>query len=268
MKTNILKSMSMEKVLIFTLVTVIELVMMPVQAQVYKRNYGSQQSTKTIVSFTTSMSTRGYSLKSDIPYLNGKRIGMQGWESTFSVGGNKIGGRGGYGAYKTQLAEGSTANLSSYSGHANIYLKDNKSAFRPYAITGVSVNAITVQGSFIPDAPKLPTLPQILCPCMMTNPDGADATTFSEPAATTPTNNAGQFTSTQMITGAGAEYNLLKSGGFLALFGEVKYGMPIGTTAQDAVMNHTKSKGNVVMTFGVSVGINSKRKSPLTNRFR
>ena len=95
----------MEKLLVFTLITLVEFFVLPANAQVYRRKNTGQEPTKAVISITATMSTRGFTVKSDIGYLDGKRIGMQGWESQFSISGNKVGVRSGCGAFKTMLQE-------------------------------------------------------------------------------------------------------------------------------------------------------------------
>jgi hypothetical protein len=93
------------------------------------------------------------------------------------------------------------------------------------------------------------------------NPGDTDITAQPEedPASTSPEINSGKMTSTQLLSGVGSEYNFRINGRFFSLFGEMRYGLPIGVTSQNASMNETKVKNNLALTFGAAIGLGGKR---------
>lgn len=280
MKTTNNTKRKIGKIIVFLIVTVAEFFAIPSQAQGYKGKIKTiKTDKKTYAAITAQFGTRGLLTKSDIAYIDGQRANLQGWESMFMVTNARIGARAGYGAFNTTLSEGNTIDMSSYMGMMNVYVKNGTTGIRPYVLSGLSINAITFKGSYVPAGPKILLNPLQPCTCQLgpvpppPNPT-MDIDMDQTPLPDEPTPpadvdaNTGRMTSTQITTGIGAALNLRSQGHYLSIFGEFRYGLPIGTTAQSAAMNFTKVKQNTAITFGLNIGLNGTRKIKYRNQIR
>lgn len=265
MKTQQMQNV-LKKILIFLVVAIAEFAVTPTQAQYYRRG-----SSKTSVAFTFGLGTRSSLIKSNLDYINKMKPTLVGWESSLMFGGNRVKVRTGFGLFKTALSDVNTIKQTSINGMTNIYVPGMTKHFRPYVITGLDVNIFVFSGTYIPKSPLIFSNPVPLCACMLPsastlppppNPGDTEFTTQpeEEPASTTPEINSGKMTSTQLISGLGGEYNFRINGRFFSMFGEMRYGLPIGLTAQNVSMNETKVKNNLALTFGAAIGLGGKRK--------
>jgi hypothetical protein len=266
MKTQQMQN-ALKKILIFLTIAITEFAVTPTQAQDYKRG-----SSKTIAAFTFGLGTRSSLIKSDLEYINKMKPTLEGWETSLMLGGNKMKVRTGFGSFKTALSDVNTIKQTSINGLGNIYIPGMTKHFRPYLITGIDVNIFVFSGSYVPKLQLLLTNPVPPCTCMLPpampppppNPGDSDsdmtALSEEEPAPDSPEINAGKMTSTQLLAGLGSEYNFRINGRFFSIFGEMRYGLPIGVTTQNASMNETKVKNNLALTFGTAIGLGSKRK--------
>ena len=232
----------------------------PVQAQGYRSSY-VRGPAKMMVALQAGLGTRSFTIKSDIDYLNKMRASQEGWESSLIFGGRMVRVRSGFGTFKTSMNELNTISQKSFTGMGNIYILDmmgkTNKYFHPYVVTGFDVNILEFKGSYIPKAPLILSNPNTqlpVCTCQLTGPGSPQPI---DPAATSPTpgTNSAKMTSTQLVSGIGAELNFTKDGHFYSMFGEVRYGLPIGTTTQNPVLNNTDVKHNMAVTFGIGFGI-------------
>lgn len=263
---------AIRNILIVLVIAIAEFVVAPTQAQNFHNRNFNRGTSKPIVALTVGLGTRSSFIKSDLDYINKMRPSLEGWESSLMVGGDKVKVRTGFGSFKTAMSDVNSIKQTSFNGLANVYLPGMTKHFRPYIITGLDVNIIVFTGSFIPKSPLILANPAPLCTCQSSslsalppppNPGETDITTMltpEEPASTTPEINSGKMTSTQLVSGLGGEFNFRMNGRFLSMFGEMRYGLPIAVTTQNASMNETKVKNNLALTFGVAVGLSGKHK--------
>jgi hypothetical protein len=272
---------SIRKIFIVIVMAIAEFALAPAQAQDFRqRNYNRGGTSKPMAAVTLGVGTRSSFIKSDLDYINGLKGSLGGWESSLMVGGDHVRLRTGFGFFKTSLSDVNSIKQSSINGLVNIYVPGMKKNFRPYVITGVDVNIFRFSGSYIPKSRLLITNPVQACVCQLSaipvapemplpppNP-GLDSEEVAmamavqadeaEPAA--PEVNSAKMTSTQLVSGLGSEYNFRLNGRFFSMFGEMRYGLPIGVTTQTASMSETNVKNNVALTFGVAMGLHSKHK--------
>ena len=272
MKTQINQKLT-RKIIIVLAIALAEFVVTASQAQnFHNRNFNRGGSTKPIIALTAGIGTRSFLIKSDIDYINNMKTTQQGWESALIFGGDKVKVRTGFGAFKTDLSDINSIKQTSISGLVNVYAPIKSKLFRPYLITGLGVNTLTFSGSFVPESP-LPKLTQMPCTCatpstmdLLPPPNpGAPASELTlladEPIAAEPESHSGILTSTQLVSGLGGEIVFRKNGHYLSMFGEMRYGLPIGTTTQNASMNETKIKNNMSLTFGLAFGLYGSQKA-------
>lgn len=268
-----IKRKAVGTVLIVIVMAIVALASSRAQAQGYKRNY-YRGSSGVVAAVTSGLGSRSFLIKSDIDYINNMKATQEGWESSFIVGGNGVRLRTGFGAFKTSMNDVNSIKQSSFSGVTNIYALDmmgkaNK-YFHPYIVTGIDVNSFTFTGTYVPAEPLIlsnPNTPALMCTCQQvpgpadsslpppnpgdqqTQPSATDAT------STSPQVNSAKMTTTQVVTGLGGEINFRKGGRFFSMFGEVRYGIPVGKTTQSAVLNNTEITKNMAVTFGIGFGI-------------
>ncbi len=227
------------------------------QAQGYRNSYG-RGSSKTMVALQGGLGTRSFTVKSDIDYLNNMKASQEGWETSLIFGGRMARVRSGFGSFKTNMNELNTIKQSSFAGMVNIYALDilgkTNKYFHPYVITGFDVNTFEFKGSYIPKAPLILSNPntQQQCTCQIAGPGSPQPI---EPPATSLAPNSAKMTSTQLVSGLGGEVSSIKDGRFFNMFGEVRYGLPVGVTTQNPVLNNTQIKNNMAVTFGIGFGI-------------
>lgn len=227
----------------------------PAMAQSYKRSkYAYQRSSRTVLGMEGGLGTRSFNVKSDIDGLNNMKASQEGFETFLVFGGNGVRVRSGFGSFKTSMNELQTIKQSSFTGLTNIYALDiigkTNKYFHPYLITGFDVNIFEFSGSFIPAVPLIlsnPAAPK--CTCLVPLP--ADPT----PPAPAPQVTSAKMTSTQLVGGVGAEASVRKDGYFFSMFGEIRYGLPVGVTTQNPALNNTEIRNNVAVTFGVGFGL-------------
>lgn len=263
---------TIQKSLIILVVMMTGLAVTSAQAQAFRnRNFNRGGSPKPIIALTAGMGTRSFLIKSDIDYINNMKATQEGWESSLLFGGDKIKVRTGFGAFKTELSDINSIKQTSINGLVNVYAPLKTKFFRPYFITGLGVNMVTFSGSFVPESPLLKLTQMCTCATQPTsdllpptNPGepGAELTLQAdEPITAKPESHSGILTSTQLVSGLGGEISLRKNGHYLSMFGEMRYGLPIGTTTQNASMNETKVKNNMALTFGLAFGLYDSQKA-------
>ena len=228
------------------------------------QNYFGNKS-KLIVGFGSGLSTRSFSIRSDVDGLNNMKEKQEGWESFFMIGGNGVRLRTGYGSFKNSASEANAIKQSTLSGMVNIYALDllgkGKKTLHPYIISGAGVSIFEFSGANIPAMPLIFSNPAPVCNCQIAQPANsglpAPATQTSEATAV----NAAKMTTTQVVTGLGLETSFRKNGYFFSMFGEMRYGMPIGLTTQNPALNNTRIKNNSAVTFGIAFGLTNDHKN-------
>jgi len=229
----------------------IALITVPAHGQIYKRNSYLRGSSKPVVAFQAGLGTRSFSVQSDIDYLNGNRSTLEGWQSSLMIGGKMVRLRSGFGAFKTNKSKSSDIKQASIAGLVNLYplnmLGKAYKYFHPYATIGIDVSAFQFSGSQIPAAASIFSNPNTLTPCQLLAPK----TAIPDSNVT----NSAKMTSTQLIGGAGVELSFVKEGYFFSMFGEARYGQPIGITTQNQVLNNTYVNENIALLFGIAFGI-------------
>ena len=260
-------------VLVVLLMAVVQLT----NAQSY--DYLNRKS-KLIVGFGSGLSTRSFSILSDIDGLNNMKENQEGWESFFMVGGNGLRLRTGYGAFKNSATETNSIKQSTLSGMVNIYALDligkGKKTLHPYLISGVGVSIFEFSGANVPAMPLIFSNPACQCTCPLSGPGlppppsnpestlpinlsaNSDLTTQT---SETPAVNTAKMTTTQVVTGLGAEASFRKNGYFFSMFGELRYGLPIGLTTQNPTLNNTRIKNSSAITFGIAFGLTNDHKN-------
>jgi hypothetical protein len=222
----------------------------PTQGQVYRKSNYSHKSSHAVVAIQSGLGTRSFAVKSDIDYLNGNRSTLEGWESSLLVGGKMVRLRSGFGAYKTNKTKSRDIKQASVSGLVNLYalnmLGKAHKYFHPYATVGIDVNTLQFTGTEIPAVASIFSNPN-LTPCELLAP--------RPPLPDTGVTNSAKMTSTQLIGGAGLELSFVKDGYFFSMFGEARYGHPVGTTTQTQVLNNTYVHENIALVFGIALGI-------------
>ncbi len=260
-------------------------------AMAQKFDYFNRNS-KLMVGVGTALGTQSFAIKSDIAQFNNLKGTQDGWESFLIVGRNTVKFRTGFGAFKSSLKDANTIKQSVISGLANVYLLDilgkGKKAIHPYIITGLGVNIYEFSGTAVPKMPLIFSNPVTkLCTCatQLTPPGdpgapgtvgtpgslgGALVPVPNEPTNTSeaPESQTAKMTYTRVTTGFGAEASFFKNGRFLTLFGEAKYGIPIGVTTQNPGLNNTQMKNQMAVTFGVAFGISNSTSKGFKNVIR
>jgi len=253
-------------------------------AQAQKFDYFNRNS-KLMVGVGSSLGTRSFSIKSDITAFNNLKGTQQGWESFMIVGRNTLKFRTGFGSFKTDLIDANSIKQSSISGLANIYVLDmigkGKKIFHPYVITGIGVNIYQFSGTAVPEGPLTLPNPQCKCTCPLTPVTdlGVSGETVIPVETLTPTSEisdqepaidvkTAKMTYTQIVSGLGAEASFFKNGRFFTLFGEARYGLPIGVTTQSSGLNNTQIKNQMALTFGIAFGISNSTSKGFKNNIR
>ena len=232
------------------------------------------QGSKMVVAVQTGLGTRSFLIKSDIKGLEHMKTTQQGWESALIIGNSRLRVKTGFGSFKSISDKVLSVKQSSINGLVNFNVLEmmgkNSKYLHPYILTGLSVNTFNFSGTIIPESPiallLAPACPP--CACQLNPVDNI-------PAAETPTEtienktNSSRMTSTQLLSGMGMEFSFRKHGYFYSMFSEVRYGLPIGTTTQNAVMNNTQVKNNTTLTFGIAIGLsNYKNNRKIKNGVR
>jgi hypothetical protein len=256
------------KIFVVIVMAIAEFALSPAQAQDFHKQ-------KPIAAITLGAGTRSSLIKSDLDYINGLKGSLGGWESSLMIGGDQVRVRTGFGSFKTTLSDVNSIKQSSINGLVNIYVPGMKKNFRPYVISGIDVNIFRFTGSYVPKSRLILTNPAQPCVCQFPavpsmplpppnpglDPEVAVMTAPSEPAdEAAPEVHSAKMTSTQLVSGVGSEFNFRMNGRFFSMFGEMRYGLPIGVTTQTASMNETNIKQNIALTFGVAMGLHSKYK--------
>ncbi len=262
---------TIKKILIATVMAIIEFAFTHTQAQDFHRRNYARGSSKPIVALTVGLGIRSPLIKSDLEYINNMKASLEGWESSLMFGGNNVRVRTGFGLFKTEMSNVNSIKQASISGLVNMYVPGMTKNFRPYAITGLDVNTFTFTGSFVPKSPLMLLLQSLPCTCQSTppggllppppNPEDTQAATIEKTSPEAPEINTAKMTSTQLVGGLGSEFNFQLDGRFFSMFGEMRYGLPIGVTTQKASLNETKTKNNIALAFGVAIGLNGKRRA-------
>jgi hypothetical protein len=216
-------------------------------------------------------SMRMFTINSDIEAIDQLKVIQEGWSGGVSIGGKAARAKLLFGNYSMTSTIYQNISEKSFGGQVNLYplslLGVQSKYFQPYVLGGLDISNISFYGTYIP-APKLPAEQQKeKCPCdcdgsggLPGDPDLASSTPPSNPGEdpdleSEPKPRVDKLLATQAMVGLGMECSFRANGKMFSFFGEARYGLPLGVEAITAPLQNTAISGQVVLYFGVSIGI-------------
>lgn len=180
------------------------------------------------VSFQTSV----FTLKSDIPELDGLAVLQEGGQAGIFAGNRTLRGRLGLlGLMYSSMRVPRTINVFEIEGGLNYYFLSAARRLRfaePYLTTGVVFDILRFRGHYL-------------------GSEGNDNNSAPEPYL-------GSIRTLDATVGAGIELGLLNARQFVHLFAEVKYGFKLMQSASDVAFRNTTVGNQSMVSLGLRFG--------------
>jgi hypothetical protein len=212
------------------------------------------------IGLEASNSSRSFTVNSDLQNFNGAKLVQQGMLYGITMGNRLISGKMRLGNFRA--AEGDDHPIKSNSfelvssfSPLQLIVKRNP-IIEPYVTLSMETTKIKTTGTYTPPAAK-PKSPGSTCSCQCPStvggppdPDGqATAAAISAPVPFT-----GNFGSTRASVGIGFKAHLQKGKLFLTVYGEMNYGISLGTTASTQALLNTYVLNQAAFNTGISLG--------------
>jgi|GEM_PF-3046295 hypothetical protein len=203
--------------------------------------------------------SRTFEIKSDLQALKGNKIEQHGRTYGVTLGNRLISGKIRIGNFRasqgdSQPFQSNTFELGSSFSPLQLIAKRTP-ILEPYLTLSIETTKIKSSGSFTPPPSKPKSSSTCTCTCTsggsMPDPDALAAA----PAVNNPVPYTGSFGSTRLNMGIGLKAHIQKGSLFLTLFGEMNYGVTMGTTASTQALLNTYILNQVAYNVGTSIGI-------------
>lgn len=179
-----------------------------------------------------SFQTRVFTLKSDIPELNGLSVLQEGGQAGLFAGNRFIRARLGLlGLMYSSMRTPRTINVFEVEGGVNYYFLQASKRIRfaePYLTTGLVYDILRFRGHYL-------------------GSEGMGNTSVPEPYL-------GSIRKMDATIGAGLELGLLNAQQFVHLFTEAKYGVNLSQSASNRAFENTSVSNQVMISMGLRFG--------------
>ena len=195
------------------------------------------QTVNEFIGLETAFGTRSFSIKSNIPQIDGMDVMQEGGNLGFVYGNSVIRTHVTllgfyYSASCVKRTIDQFTSGASFSVHPLRLIAGRSTAFSPYLVSGAFYNNVRFFGRYLDN-----------------NPDQKiNYSTTREPYM-------GSVKGVTASLGAGLEYNKIIENGFIQVFGEANYGMPVANHANKAAFENTTVSETVSVQLGVRFGI-------------
>lgn len=222
----------------------------------------------------STYSSRQYTVHSDLKNLSGKKLVQEGRTYGVVFGSSLAMGKFSFGSFSSEgstkeVIKSSSIELALHISPLQLLIKQDR-VFEPYLVSSVETTKVNSDGTFTPPktAPKTgdPTASNSCgCTCPNASPPSPAPALSNDPVP-----YSGNYGTTRINLGVGLNIHLTKGNMFLNLFGEMRYGIPAGTTASTQALLYTYALKQVAYSTGVSLGISKNRSHGRLrrNRFR
>jgi hypothetical protein len=226
------------------------------------------------VSIETTTASRTFQINSDLENFKGVKARQQGKTYGVTVGNKLITGKVRVGNFTTESRESTPIQSNTLELGSNFhplqFVNSKVRLIEPYVTVSFETTKIKSNGTFTPPAPAKKITSTSTCGCQCPSSSG----TQPDPDVPSPTNSpvsySGNFGSTRLITGVGLKVHIQKGNLFLNLFGEMSYGLTLGTTASTQALLNTYVLSQTSVNFGAAIGLirNKSNRSLRKIRFR
>jgi hypothetical protein len=226
-------------------------------------------SSSLFVALEATNSNRTFGINSDLQDLKGAKVIQHGRTYGIVVGNRLVSGKMRLGSFSGQSGDSKPIQSNAFELGSNfnpLQLFASKSRFlEPYIIVSMETTKIKSEGTFIPPPVKAASAPAPST-CTCTCPSAGAQLDPDAAAAPTPVPYSGKFGSTRANVGVGLKAHIQKGKVFINLFGEMNYGLTLGTTASTQALLNTYVLNQVAFNMGASIGLTHKK--PSVHRLR
>lgn len=199
-----------------------------------------------------SNSSRSFKINSDLQDLKGAKIMQQGRTYAITAGSRLINGRirlGNFNASNedSKPMQSNTFELGSTFSPLQLIAKRTP-ILEPYIMMSLETTKIKSTGTYTPPVAKASTASTCPCQCPSAN------TPPDPEVASSPVPFSGDFGSTKANVGVGLKAHIQKGKLFLNVFGEMNYGLTLGTTASTQALLNTYVLNQVAFNTGITLG--------------
>lgn len=264
MKTNVHSNVNATKWVLYLLVTFLTLLFVGrVNAQ---RNLSGPSNL--FIGIEGALSTRNFHINSDLANLKGINTTQTG--QTFGIvgGGNLFMSRLSIGSFHAQSNDLSPLKLSTIEVGTTFFpfqaMKEKVRFFEPYLLAAIDQSTVKSTGTFVPSNSGAGTS-GTGCGCPGNPGSGSGSGILPDPdqPGVTPTpvseTYAGKIITRRVNFGVGLRFHAVQGNHFLNLFAEVRKGLSIGTETTSVALGNTSSSGQVVVNFGLAIGLTKSR---------
>lgn len=249
------------------MVCLISLVATSVSHAQYSHN--RKRKTDFYLGVEATMGTKTFSVKSNIPAIDGMKSLEEGLSLGVVAGGKVVLAKIKHGFFKPSAAIAEKINLRNLEINVNAFpleiLRTKNQFFKPYLIVGVDRNQLKFLGNYslptspVPPAP--PLTPATPCPCIC--PGEEEVIPVPSTVAATPSLNEelaedtvlGTVNAVRGSVGTGLVIHVPGKNKFINFFMEGQYGVPLRRRATSPAFDHTSVTGQLSLSAGLAVGL-------------
>lgn len=213
-----------------------------------------------------TMGTKTFSVKSDIPAINGMKAIEQGFSLGMVGGGRTVLAKVKYGSYAPTSSAEEKVTFRNMELNVNTFpmeiFKTKNNFFKPYLITGFDRSQLRFIGNYSLPAPPPPPPPANPCPCIC---EGAkeEPIPVPEPApsTTSPTEELSEDTVLGTVNvvrgtaGVGLIIHVPGKNKFINFFMEAHYGIPLLARSTSPAFDRTTVTGQLSLNAGLALGL-------------
>jgi hypothetical protein len=201
--------------------------------------------------------SRAFNVNSDLKDFKGIKVAQQGRIYGITIGNRLISGKirlGNFGAPKgdSKPIQSNTFELGANFSPLQLIAKRTP-ILEPYVIVSMETTKVKTAGTYTPPAAK-PAAAASTCSCQCPSSVGGPGDPDGQPVVSTPTPFSGNFGSTKANVGIGLRAHVQKGKLFLTVYGEMNYGVTMGTTASTQALLNTYVLNQTAFNFGASIG--------------
>jgi len=201
--------------------------------------------------------SRSFNVNSDLQDLKGIKVAQQGRIYGITVGNRLISGKirlGNFGAPKgdSKPIQSNTFELGANFSPLQLIAKRTP-ILEPYLIVSMETSKVKTNGTYTPPAAK-PAAAASTCSCQCPTTVGGPADPDAVPTVSAPVPFTGNFGSTKANVGVGLRAHVQKGKLFLTVYGEMNYGVTLGTTASTQALLNTYVLNQTAYNIGASIG--------------
>ena len=209
------------------------------------------------VGIEASNSHRTFAVNSDLKDFSGMKVSQTGKTYGITVGSRLINGKLRLGNFSTANGNDPPIQSNSFelgSNFSPLQLITGRTHFlEPYMMLSVETTKMKTNGTFTPPVAKAAAAAPT-CSCQCPSTVGGPADPDALPTVKEPVPFSGNFGSTRANVGLGLKAHIQKGKLFLNVFGEMNYGVTLGTTASTQALLNTYVLKQVAFSTGVSLG--------------